>query len=433
MRKIFAGSASIIFKILAILLLSGCATPNVFFFEKIAQPNIHEPRKGTKVVSVHIDAHGSLYPDSGYPARFEPTKKDVGSLQNMSIQKSKDETWVYDRLCLASTTGQAAKLCKNALEGTWKSAQSTLWQEKASQILDSFSTNSKDRTLVFLIHGFNVPAGGESGSFAIARERIKRLTTSETEIVYVEVNWDGFALRPGNRAWSSAQSSGPLVGFKMRELFNSISAQSKTKNLPEPKIRILGHSSAAFIVGAAFGNPIGALPNLQKANPNKDPGYWDFYQERTAVPHIDDLRIGIAAAATSSLTYAGFQKPCKLDAEKCKEMGLLTRGSTLVLTLNPYDMVLIKKFGIENLSLAGATGVGASKSTFCEVETSDRLAKSNINVIGLDFIRDTELKDYKKSHSFSVYLTQEQSADFLQILMGEKEVSDHEIKDCFTE
>lgn len=420
----------------ALLLLSGCATPNVFFFEKMARPDIHASDLGAKVVSLHLDAHGNLYPDDGYPANFEPSADDAGSLLNMSLQRGSDDEWEADRLCLESISGDAKTFCKEALGKGWEAAQSNLWKEKASEILNKFSTNSDDRTLVFLVHGFNVPAGAEAGSFALARERIEKLTKSQTDIVYIEVNWDGFIREKGNKAWSNAQSTGPLVGFKMRQLFNSLAGQSKAKNLPELKIRILGHSSSAFIVGATFGNPIGALPNLINAEKNGKKAYLDFYKDRyqvnennaNAVPQFKDLRIGIAAAATSSPTFAGYEGKCMLGPERCQNMGLLAKSSTLIFSLNPHDRALNKIIGIPNL--AGASGVGTDKGTFCKVKRSERLEDMDIEVIGLDFTRNTSLNSYKTSHSFRVYLTQEQSTDFLQILMGASNSSTYLIVDC---
>ncbi|MGB3166351.1 MAG: hypothetical protein WBA68_06185 [Alteraurantiacibacter sp.] len=375
--------------VIACIMLAGCAAKNVVFFEA--------PREiradGTRIF---IDAFGSAYPRDGM---LLPDDADLpgGSLKDYLTRGAAPA-------CLVALEGsQTRALCDAETDDAWRTAQQAIWQSAAAQIVAESGAAQGNADIVFLVHGFNNDFAASSRSFATARRWLTPLANPERRQYFVSVHWDGFTSPFPPRIWGRAQASGPLVGFGMRPMLNALADDPGLDE--DTTLRFLTHSSGAFVLGAAFGDPAATLPELRSPD---NPEYRFFAAHAGAeggpyrVPQFENLRIGMLAAATSSDTFA--------DAQNIGQ-GFLSRGAQLLLAVNPHDGTLAKRGLGADFPLSGATGLGANRLYFCRVLRTDAgLAARKVNVVAYDFDRtDTAMADRKSSHDFADYL--EQAAD----------------------
>jgi hypothetical protein len=366
--------------------LSGCAQ-NVHFFDQYNDKKNSVSTNNT--IKLYIDAIGSIYPIDGYPPGFIPSdNKDIS--QSLFNQTSRDP-----RICQnANPNSEAFYLCKTTQDNNknhlleWRKAQTMLWKKTAKNIFSIYKKNNNSE-LIFLIHGFNNTERDGKGAFTAIKTEIDNIMTPSRNPLFIEVYWDGH-LGKFTGAWSRAQSSGPLVGFNLRQLFKGLDESYKKQKQPLPNIEIITHSSGAFIIGALLGNPYSALPLLQ--NP-KDTEYSLFNKNRGVgsidfpIPDFPSIRIGLIAAATPTTTYIGGQDEQYID-------GILSKNTTLIFTMNNRDIGLGKLFRLHNLSMFGATNAGADRERYCN--NLDKLNGNDLNteVYAFDF-KDHDAPFYK--------------------------------------
>jgi len=404
--------------------LSACASPNVYHFNSVIE---QQERAKTKTVDVYIDAYGMVYPTTGIAYDYLPELEYGGELQRAATDPQ-------SRLCQINIGGDLGEMCKGGA-AKWDDNQTKLWEKTVEDVTNLFSEDSKNKALVVLIHGFNVDDAQRD--YRIAQARIRELNENGTDFVFLRVHWDGSKKPVITRAWSKAQYSGPLVGFRMREFYNILS--EKNFGHVEPSVHVLIHSSGAFITTATFGNPISSLPRLSEETDT--PNHYDEFKdslitksEKRFIPEIENLHIGMLAPAIPSGSVTGYVKriPDNTDASKYTaaksggfytlDRGWMTPNSRLSLSVNPNDEVLSNK-GVfsANFSLLGAKGVGTKKRTFCFIEDWDSTESKNISVAGFDFTRTEEDQANgisPKSHAFADYLTQKASTPFLKQFLG---------------
>jgi len=389
--------------IIFIVCLNGCAK-NVHFFEQY--DNKTPPTNNT--VKLYIDAFGSLYPTDGYPQNFIPSE-DSDISNGLYTQTTKDP-----RLCEnIESESDAYLLCSSTEDKNkdhlmeWRKAQTLLWQKAAERITQLYLKNSNTE-LLFLIHGFNNTEEDGKSAYKAIRTEVNDVISNSQKPLFIEIYWDGF-LGEFKGAWSKAQSSGPLVGFNLRQLFKGLDESYKKQNQPLPHIKMITHSSGAFIVGALLGNPFSALPDLQEV-PEDSTEYKLFYENRGLnsinypIPDFPSIRVGFIAAATPTTTFAG-----KLDK---KDNGILSKNTTLIFTMNHRDIGLSKLFRIHNLSFLGATGSGADRELYCK--HLDKLKENDLgtDAYAYDF-RDHNAPFYKTydGHGVSSYFLQKEQTN----------------------
>ncbi|MDC0598307.1 hypothetical protein OAP18_00490 [Gammaproteobacteria bacterium] len=415
-----------------IFLLSSCAQ-NVYFID----PTDESETPAT--VNLYMDAFGSVYPAKGLDSGFRSAHRYSG-LYGMMRDESNGLCENSDR-----SITDVDLLCESALIedldmalDQWRTVQGQLWSNYAQEIYAIATEDGLNRNVAVLIHGFNVPQEEADSDYLLAQQRILKVSEgSLTETVFVKIYWDGFTtpnFLASADAWKKAQSSGPLVGFQLRRLFNGINELYRANNV-EPAIRVLTHSSGAFVATATFGNPIAALPLLQ--SPKEDEYelfnmYADEDSGEYAIPQLKGLRVGMLAAATPSTSFIG-----PYNSDYLKSYGWLAEDTTLIISINPCDQILTKLISntpcsflrlnpIRMLNILGATGTGADPALFRHT-LSPKLCERSIEHYALDFMRTGDWKDKAKDHAFRVYLQQDESTPFLKLLMGEAIDSDARI------
>lgn len=321
---------------LVYLLISGCAF-NVIFTDRapITQSRNTTPNS----IDIYLDEDGNLYP---------PT---ISSLDKKEIKKKKNV-----RRALNFNNGDA-----------WKDMQRQYWAEVVGEVKERIQYG---QPLFILIHGFNVPAdkGNDYYSF-LQSELIKEISQREsTSPLFINVHWDGFVgLRiPFTKKtspigpWNEAQATGPLVGLHLRYLL---------KDLPnETPIRVVTHSSGAFVAASLIGDASAVLPLTQHHDDINcktlgKPELYNYQEYRASasgsinlpIPSQSDIRIAMFAPATPSLSF----RP-----DLCGHGGVLTSKTTLIVGGNFKDSATSKYRTPQGSQILGATSLNASRDEY---------------------------------------------------------------------
>ncbi len=395
------------------ILFLGCSTKNVYFFN----PEKVEDKYADNTIQLHIDAFGNLYPE-------EFVNNDTYTL-NLGTKGGLCDI-LYDdiSICTQTSNDDISELCEIikkhpsqsecTLNCLWMENQTRLWSKKAEEIY--LKAKKEDKELFFLIHGFNNTSKQASEVFQLVKGKVlNTLKNKKTPPLFVEIYWDGFSTGI-LKSWFTAQSSGPLVGFNLRQLFKEISNKyPDNKELPD--LYFLTHSSGAFIVGALFGNPEIALPDLSKEK-YLDSGYEyinfrnnrDGNNSKYPIPSFPTTRIGMIAAATPTNTFLG-------DISSSKKSGILSKNTELILSINKNDLVLGKAF-LFPTNFFGATGVGRDRELYEDLCTLNNRKESSVSTYAYDFDIPYNLYEPIKSHSMENYLKHTNATSFFNKLLN---------------
>lgn len=409
-----------------ILFITGCS--NVHYFKQAK--NVV---KGDSV-SIYIDALGNIYPEAGLDESFDPPSKLQDGLYDLMVSKESDlcslnvaNNTDAKRLCDSVYSKGCSELAIRSgrcpMTSEWRSVQSQIWKERAQKIYKLSTSGEKSKTIVFLIHGFNTGFYKGSSSYETAKLKIRDVVENP---LFVQVYWDGqeaAMLIDPILFWTQAQAAGPLVGFELRQLLNELTDIHESGPQSEesmPPIRVLTHSSGAFVAGSMFGNPVKAFPLLQDpVQTNKKGeilGSWDRFRELGAalkggnrIPQVPDLRVGMLAPATGDFTFTEM------------DVGSERRGwaveSSVALSINSYDSMLTK-FGTSS-DLFGATGAGAEIWRYCDL-IKPALEKKGYQSKAFNFDNDMF---FIYEHGFHNYLNHPSFEDFMKNLFVEEPFS----------
>ncbi|AJP73910.1 hypothetical protein [Sphingomonas hengshuiensis] len=389
-------------RILATMLLplgvSACSGQHVMF----AHPNTIPDAPGE--ARVFLDARGDLYPKSGLPAVYVLPERANGSLfeaaRGADPQLCRDVGFDTEmaELCAAvapACSGTSTEACFER----WEGVQASIWKRRGEAIAARFS-QSREPTIGVLIHGFNNWYRESQANYATAEKQFRRFQPDGRDVFFVEVYWDGCRGNDkGIGCWGKAQSTGPLAGFALRQLFNSVT-EARPPVAPQLHWRVLTHSSGAFVAGAIFGDPIAALPQLQDPTTNR--WYARFAKHRTSdagptrIPQLANVKLGMFAPATPGITFSGTQ---------AHRGGILTRGLTVMTVVQRDDSAVNKLFiGCQRF---GASCLGAKREQVCALQSAVASSGTDATVIGYDFTRPKTLWGNETDlHDYSVYVRQ---------------------------
>ena len=271
--------------VLSLLTLGSCTVlspQNAVFYANI--DNEHD-----QYVDVFVDGYGDIYPNAGFPSDpllMGKPNNATGSILNQALHPE-------SQLCANENVYGAteAELLCDALPPApcnynvtfpcdippaWTKAQQQLWENRGKEIYQMLLGSDKDEVL-FLVHGFNNDYTDSNQWYEA--QVISRVRNLGHDPVVVRVFWDGFKNGVIGGSWGMAQVTGPLVGFKLRQLFNAFNAQVESNNTPYPKIRAFTHSSGAYVLASTFGNMYTVLPMMYDPD-RRDRYYAELVQYR---------------------------------------------------------------------------------------------------------------------------------------------------------
>ncbi|WMO15282.1 hypothetical protein [Pseudoalteromonas piscicida] len=234
-------------------MIMGCASNVRFFDYANKQEQIID-----NTASLFIDANGSVYPKNGFQVGMDSVIQERISVYNLALEEQLDCSSVPDNT-------EMQKIC--AIKGFsydyHRQIQYEFWQSRAKHLYEYVASTNKE--LIFMVHGYNNDYEESKANFDLLKNQVKlNASPSSRDFLFVNIYWDGFKGNPVSGAWSLAQGAGPLVGFRLRAFFNALSQQFIENAKQPPNITFLTHSSGAFVLGALFGNPVAALPELQE-------------------------------------------------------------------------------------------------------------------------------------------------------------------------
>ena len=250
-----------------------------------------------------------------------------------------------------------------------------------------------------LIHGFNNWYRESGTNYATAERQMRRFLPAGHRLHVIEIYWDGCR---GNSAgigcWGKAQSTGPLAGFALRQMFNGVERNWQARK--KPHWRVLTHSSGAFVAGAIFGNPTAALPQLINSDTNR--WYARFANHRASVdgrygvPQAADIRLGMFAPATPDSTFIGSDEyPGGVLAPNLSILTVVQRDDN-----GPNKFIL----GCQRI---GNSCLGVERDHACNVQRTLAARANRVSVIVYDFTRDPAVwREERRLHDYSVYVRQ---------------------------
>ena len=360
------------------LLLGSCGARQVGYFDGVAaaaRPN---------VTRLYFDRQGSLYPEAALASLAIPPIDWDGSLFGHFVARKPCRPLPLDRnladLCDASGAPPAERRPR------WFTVQERMLLERGNAIADN--ATGAEPVFIFLVHGFNNSQAEAGPNFAIVREQLTNAApeADRAALNFVEVYWDGCSHGFGPPCWPKAQWSGPLAGLALRDIFSAIDQRLGER---PSRMRAVTHSSGAFVMAAALGNPDEVLPQLIKQESDEYRRFARLASER--IVSLDEIRVAMFAPATTPLIFSG----------KGGKTGLLTPGVTLLFTVHPDDEVLIKKKIIRlGCRGFGVTCLGADRAAACTLVESESLPSKGALAMAYDFAR------VSPRHDFAAYLEQ---------------------------
>lgn len=391
----------------ASFLLSGCA--NVYFGQQI-QDQVDDPDS----VHVYLDRVGSLYP--GKDIRIHDAKMPGDGTLKACFR--------IDAACAVPKSApvgpgsewkavEDARSLGGSEEESWQFVQ-TAWAQQTAERLAAM-VNGTNRTLVVLIHGFNVKNASEA--FRSARAKVTRASAKDNP-VFLLVHWDGRSSPTGVGVWGHAQVNGFLAGFYLRRILAQVA--------PETPVRVMTHSSGAFVLSATLGDPREAFVESVK----KSPEFREFNAningaERFPLPRSRDLRVALIAPATPPATYAG-TAPNHVNHVKEAYRGILVPAQ-LIIGVNKDDWAISKGPLDGRWSAFGSAALGAGHQGYCDLR--DRLAGRRMENPSLDSIPVPLMVDFAPSkqfprfgywqdHAWTSYLERDRMGPTIDLLLG---------------
>jgi len=374
---------------LPLIFLSGCCSKNVYFNKQIYAANnnlVVQAEHG--VIRTYQDRHGYFYPDD--------VSRSSSGLEDISYNHD-----------------------------DWEKTQTKIEANLAKIINQNLGGPKSQNTLVILIHGFNVISA--EPAYSHARDVINAFNKSKDDITYWQVNWDGMSggfFAQGN-AWKGAQANGPLVGLRLRGILNQI-----IKVNPDVKIRILTHSSGAFVAASLLGNNTNALRLAKDCT--HDYKFFCLNIHETSedklyrVPQPNNLRLGVIAPATPFNSFAMLRTCPNATYQRSSTDGLLVKQMKLIVGANPKDFAISK--AIFSSALHGSTSLGMGGKNCEKLKIGlldmkkDITYSRNIEAECINFASSSTYNEsvlaFWDSHDLSVYLQRDMMPKFLNLLFN---------------
>ncbi|WP_339758453.1 hypothetical protein [Algoriphagus aquimarinus] len=207
------------------------------------------------VIRIYFDRMGFIYPD--IPIKSEEFTRNDGRLNQLYANNLN----LYGNACeVENTIPSDSNL--NTIPPYEDPLQTALIQKYIKKI----NVASDNKELVFIIHGFNeYPLNArDSSSFEEMKQtrHVLERQTSEKELHFIEIYWDGLTqeggaefLRPINsfKIWNNSQVSATHVGMELRRVLSKITKDN---------IYVITHSHGAGVITTALFNVIKFRPNL---------------------------------------------------------------------------------------------------------------------------------------------------------------------------
>lgn len=339
------------------------------------------------VVRVYLDMYGAVYPGGESPQLRLPDEglARAGSLKSYFAAERAD--WAHLRAGLG--------IGQDRYERQWERAQAALKARLTRRIAD---LTADGRTLVVLVHGFNVKTADDV--FAAVRDTVRRRYFREGRVGFLEVHWDGMTGHPLclSSVWERAQYNAPLVGLELRDLLAGV-----RHDVP---VRILTHSlGAAVIATALWGRKRGTF--------HGDAAYGHLRAHAGGtglhpLPPQPNLRVAMIVPAVPGTAFPP-AIPRGIHEEARRRVVIGQNQDDFAVTKGPLPAKIL-----------GSTSLGVAEDEFCTYVHAV-LQKSPVSTAHrADFRRspgNARFLGFWDDHSLGVYLQRRAIVPFLDMLL----------------
>lgn len=337
------------------------------------------------VLRIYFDRWGNIYPD--FPLNDSVIEKNASWLNGMYDNNPKLFSAIKKKYHLEP-------------EATKEQLQQEIVNDLAAKINEA----SKNKQLVFLVHGFNKhplkPSGASAyDEFKCMREAIENKFPDKS-IQFVEIYWDGCTWVNGAKwkemistvnVWNNAEAASNAVAIELRRILYRLNNENNI---------VITHSLGASVITCALFNA-NKFDLYNKVNSYKKyitDRYIDSTHYQTP---IKLFRVGmLAPAIPGSNTFDDYYV-------RTPSFPTGFANSTFIVGYNIYDPALTKTIGLAKSF--GATSLGCLRSEVRNVEDSMN-TKERTLIEDVDFsLRADGSK--QKIHDFSAYVKNKKPMD----------------------
>ena len=386
-----------------IFLLSGCGS--VYFGNRVQ----YEEGPSKDAVHVYLDKRGSIYPTKSLVVNDDALDKAGGELKNyFSVQNPSCGVNGSAAVCEIADAPQEAK------DSLWLREQDIWFDGVAAELKAKLA--SQQGPLVVLIHGFRVK--NANPSYDAARVAVEGTLKSGARPTYLLVHWDGLKSFLPMGVWGRAQVNGFYVGASLRRVLRSVPV--------DVPVRIMAHSSGAFVSSAMVGDPSGTFETVLYSNSNAhvySPEFLEYLRapDASPLPPFKDLRLAVIAPATTGEAFAGLIETPDWNGTQIKPIpkGMNARAK-LIVGANKWDIGLAKVIGVGSWSGLGSAALGRDVDAFCRVWKSLTRGRNGGPLpepARIDFTRTNERSwVIWDSHDWKAYLQSPRMKDVMELL-----------------
>ncbi|VAW67116.1 hypothetical protein MNBD_GAMMA08-2358 [hydrothermal vent metagenome] len=442
----------ILLAFLTIISINGCAGKPALFNEE--DSGLSTLDTDEIVYKVFFDREGNIYPDRKGENSIEIVTNDFtdgsknGYLQRYFCDNPEQLNSVALQAGIKNNITNTCMISDDAEEGfsgaikygnslsqdnwldQWDVIQNGLLNKHSLILAELLQREENlDHQLFILIHGYNNSSDAIKDNYNDVRNALRKNDKyKDMKFIFLDVYWDGFIQPLPVNIWGPAQYTGPVVGIKLRKLLKEVK--------PARSVRILTHSSGAFVAGSLVGDSRKALGLWEKKNIctkghiNYDQATCQYKQVMTSndsmceiddyeIIKSNDVRLGMIAPATSAWTFTGGEWSGIEDGR-----GILKPSGTLRLIAGQHedDFANTKLIGLEDKK--GATTLGVRKSSFCEIQAhvaKSEILKKYVDVHRVEFSTEGEepypYYFFRADHALYAYLNRKKATEFWALFL----------------
>ncbi len=351
----------------------------------------------SNIIRIYFDRFGSIYPD--YIINNQIIKDNDSRLNLLFANNENILNQLVAKYNLTKTNNNLADI---------KAIQTKI----ISIFTDSINQNSKNKKVVFIIHGFNKHPLEPHGNSSTEENKYLENKINNiygNEILFVEIYWDGLTAQNGSnfplkkginslKIWDNAQLQSNFVGLELRRILNKINKDTTY---------VFSHSLGASVITTALFNARKFKPKFYLKNrygKEIESKYNDNNLYSTPTKYYKVAMIAPAIPGVNTFDDFNDRTPF-IDKN-------IYNNYKFIIGFNENDIVT-RKFHLVHAAKLGASTLGCNYKN--EVEKTRKKIKNNLNAydtVNYSYY-NCEKAHKQKEHGFDVYVNHEDKTKLL--------------------
>lgn len=352
---------------------------------------IEDSHGNDNVIRIYFDRNGFIYPD--LPKNITNIDKDIRNSDARLGLYYQTFPYNYNRLC--SLSGITPALDMKTITAT----NDPLQQYLVERFAENINRSSKDKILVFIIHGFNAhpskgdPSGSRNNQLTrdVLMDQFKNI-----QFQFVEIYWDGLSTDNGGqnvaskylnavKIWDNAQVSAGYAGLELRRILSELTNE---------KIYVVTHSHGAGVITNALFNVVKFPSKFYTDTSSAGYDFLQCYNNKIYKTPIKQFYVGMLAPAIPGVNIFDeyYQRTIHTDQHTPLD------NYHFIIGFNKYDKVN-KKFGLSEY--IGATTLGCKEK---EVKATRYLFNDNPSIIDVEDFSWNINNEKQRAHAWDVYM-----------------------------